>query len=124
MRNPRERLLDILEAIARIERYAALGKARFLQDELVQVWIVHHLERIGEAAARLGREFHEAHPHIPWREMVASCSFAARISPRTCSSSCASSRLACKHWERVGRAKSLRMARSTISGESARRSCK
>ena len=25
MRNPRERLLDILEAIARIERYAALG---------------------------------------------------------------------------------------------------
>ena len=43
MRNPRERLLDILEAIARIERYAALGKARFLQDELVQVWIVHHL---------------------------------------------------------------------------------
>lgn len=48
MRNPRERLLDILEAIARIERYAALGKARFLQDELVQVWIVHHLERIGE----------------------------------------------------------------------------
>ena len=71
MRNPRERLLDILEAIARIERYAALGKARFLQDELVQVWIVHHLERIGEAAARLGREFHEAHPHIPWREMVA-----------------------------------------------------
>ena len=71
MRNPRERLLDILEAIARIERYAALGKARFLQDELVQVWIVHHLERIGEAAARLGREFHEAHPPIPWREMVA-----------------------------------------------------
>ena len=71
MREPRERIQDILEAIARIERYAALGKARFLQDELVQVWIVHHLERIGEAAARLGREFHEAHPHIPWREMVA-----------------------------------------------------
>jgi uncharacterized protein with HEPN domain len=71
MRSPQERLLDILEAIARIERYVALGKARFLEDELIQVWIVHHLERIGEAAARLGREFHEAHPQVPWREMVA-----------------------------------------------------
>jgi uncharacterized protein with HEPN domain len=71
MRSPQERLLDILEAIARIERYVALGKARFLEDELIQVWIVHHLERIGEAAARLGREFQEAHPQVPWREMVA-----------------------------------------------------
>jgi uncharacterized protein with HEPN domain len=71
MRSPQERLLDIPEAIARIERYVALGKARFLEDELIQVWIVHHLERIGEAAARLGREFHEAHPQVPWREMVA-----------------------------------------------------
>jgi uncharacterized protein with HEPN domain len=71
MRSPQERLLDILEAIARIERYVALGKARFLEDELIQVWMVHHLERIGEAAARLGREFHEAHPQVPWREMVA-----------------------------------------------------
>jgi uncharacterized protein with HEPN domain len=71
MRSPQERLLDILEAIACIERYVALGKARFLEDELIQVWMVHHLERIGEAAARLGREFHEAHPQVPWREMVA-----------------------------------------------------
>jgi uncharacterized protein with HEPN domain len=71
MRSPQERLLDILEAIARIERYVALGKARFLEDELIQVWMVHHLERIGEAAARLGREFQEAHPQVPWREMVA-----------------------------------------------------
>ncbi|WP_448377671.1 HepT-like ribonuclease domain-containing protein [Fervidobacterium sp.] len=71
MRSPQERLLDILEAIARIERYVALGKVRFLEDELIQVWMVHHLQRIGEAAARLGREFHEAHPQVPWREMVA-----------------------------------------------------
>ena len=35
MRNPRERLLDILEAIACMERYAVLRKARFLPDELV-----------------------------------------------------------------------------------------
>ncbi len=71
MRSPQERLLDILEAIARIERYVALGKARFLEDELIQVWMVHHLKRVGEAAARLGRGFQEAHPQVPWREMVA-----------------------------------------------------
>jgi uncharacterized protein with HEPN domain len=34
MRSPQERLLDILEAIARIERYVALGKARFLELDL------------------------------------------------------------------------------------------
>ncbi|WP_117237624.1 HepT-like ribonuclease domain-containing protein [Thermus sediminis] len=71
MREPKERLADILEAIARIERYAAIGRERFLEDELIQVWVVHHRKRIGEAAARLGRGFHEAHPGLPWREMVA-----------------------------------------------------
>jgi uncharacterized protein with HEPN domain len=42
MRDARERLLDMLEAIERIERYAARGRAAFERDELTQVWIVHH----------------------------------------------------------------------------------
>lgn len=71
MRDPKERLRDILEAIARIERYAARGREAFEKDELIQVWILHHLQIIGEAAARLGREFHETHPEVPWREIVA-----------------------------------------------------
>ncbi len=33
MRNPRERLLDMLEAIERIERHAAKGRAEFEKDE-------------------------------------------------------------------------------------------
>jgi type I restriction enzyme, R subunit len=45
MRDPKERLRDILDAIARIERYAARGREAFEQDELIQVWIVHHLRR-------------------------------------------------------------------------------
>jgi uncharacterized protein with HEPN domain len=60
MRDPQERLRDILDAIARIERYAARGRHAFDQDELIQVWIVHHLQIIGEAAAQLGRDFHDA----------------------------------------------------------------
>lgn len=44
MRDDRERLLDMLEAIERIEKYAGRGKAAFEKDELIQTWIVHHLQ--------------------------------------------------------------------------------
>ena len=71
MRDPQERLRDILDAIARIERYAARGREAFEQDELIQVWIVHHLQVIGEAAAQLGQNFHDAHPEVPWPQIVA-----------------------------------------------------
>ncbi len=71
MRDPREKLRDMLEAIERIERYAARGRAPFDQDELIQIWCVHYLQIIGEAAAKLGRAFHESHPKIPWPEIAA-----------------------------------------------------
>ena len=38
VRDPKERIKDILEAIEHIERYSALGKSRFEQDELIQSW--------------------------------------------------------------------------------------
>ena len=41
MRDPKERLRDILDAIARIERYAARGREAFDRDELTQVWMIH-----------------------------------------------------------------------------------
>jgi len=47
MRNDRHRLVDILEAIEKIERYAAKGKDAFDSDELIQVWIIHYLQIIG-----------------------------------------------------------------------------
>lgn len=71
MRNPREHLKDILEAIAAIERYAGRGRKAFLGDELIQVWVFHHLQIIGEAAAQLGREFHARHADVPWPQIVA-----------------------------------------------------
>ena len=49
MRSEHERLLDILEAIERIEKYAEEGKAAFEVNELIQTWIVHHITIIGEA---------------------------------------------------------------------------
>lgn len=50
MRDDRQRLLDIREAIERIEKYASQGRETFDENELVQTWIIHHIEIIGEAA--------------------------------------------------------------------------
>jgi uncharacterized protein with HEPN domain len=33
--------------------------------------VVHHLQIVGEAAAKVGREFHEQHPSILWPEVIA-----------------------------------------------------
>jgi uncharacterized protein with HEPN domain len=41
MRDARERLRDIQEAIARIERYTVQGYDAFMRDELIQTWVVH-----------------------------------------------------------------------------------
>lgn len=71
MRDPREHLRDILDAIADIERYAAQGREAFKHDELIQVWILYHLQTIGEATAQLGRDFHASYPQVPWAEIVA-----------------------------------------------------
>lgn len=70
MRGPAERLRDILDAIGRIERYSRHGREAFEKDELIQTWIVHHLQIIGEAVAQLGRSYHEAHPEVPWPQIV------------------------------------------------------
>lgn len=57
MRDDRERLLDIREAIAQIERYASRGQEAFENDELIQSWIVSHLQLIGEASRSMSESF-------------------------------------------------------------------
>jgi len=71
MRSPSERLRDILDAIVNIERYAVRGRDAFEQDELIRTWILYHIQIIGEAAAQLGRTFHDVHSNIPWAQIVA-----------------------------------------------------
>lgn len=70
MRDRRERLLDILEAIERIERYGSGGRDEFEESELVQVWILHHLQILGEAVNALKPELQKAHPEVPWSSIV------------------------------------------------------
>lgn len=69
MRSDREKLVDILDAIASIERYASRGKAEFDANELIRVWIVHHIQIIGEAARALSQALKDAHPEIPWMQI-------------------------------------------------------
>jgi uncharacterized protein with HEPN domain len=70
MRDDREKLHDILEAIERINRYAVLGRERFNSDELVQTWFILHLQIIGEASRALAQETRELSPEIPWKQMI------------------------------------------------------
>jgi uncharacterized protein with HEPN domain len=71
MRDDQYRLVDILEAINNIGVYAVKGKATFDSDELIQVWIIHHLEIIGEAASQLSTAFLNNHPVLPWAQIIA-----------------------------------------------------
>ncbi len=70
MRSDRERLLDILEAIEKIEHYIPRGKQAFETDELLQVWVVRHLQIIGEAASRVSVETQNRFSEIPWGKMI------------------------------------------------------
>jgi uncharacterized protein with HEPN domain len=70
MRREDERLQDILDAIVAVERYAIQGKQAFEDQELIQVWIVHHFQIIGEAANALSPERLSRYPMIPWRQII------------------------------------------------------
>lgn len=56
MRDDRERLLDMLEAIQKIEQYALDESFSDQNENLVEVWMIHHLQIIGEAASRVSNE--------------------------------------------------------------------
>jgi uncharacterized protein with HEPN domain len=71
MRDDSERLQDILEAIVQIEKYAVRGREEFERDELLQVWMVHHLQIIGEAVRGLSEALRESHRMVPWAQIGA-----------------------------------------------------
>jgi uncharacterized protein with HEPN domain len=53
VRSDHEGLLDVLEAIERIELQAARGRAAFDEDELAQAAVIRWIEIIGEATRGL-----------------------------------------------------------------------
>lgn len=71
MRDDKERLRDILEAITQIEKYAIRGEKEFQQNELIQIWIVHHLQIIGEASSSISKKLTNKYIKVPWAEIIA-----------------------------------------------------
>ena len=70
MRDFRDRLQDILDAIAQIETEQVKGKAAFAASPLVQVWMVHHLMIIGEAVRAMDPALRQRYPSVPWRQIA------------------------------------------------------
>jgi uncharacterized protein with HEPN domain len=70
MRDDRERLRDILEAIDRVVRYTPGGRAQFISSDLVQAAVAHCLQLIGEAASKLNPKTRELAPNVRWPEIV------------------------------------------------------
>lgn len=70
MREPRERLRHMLEAIENIERYADRGERAFEQDELLRTWLIRNLQIIGEAARALPATVRERAPGVPWTAII------------------------------------------------------
>ncbi len=70
MRSDVERLRDILQSIMAIEKYTKRGRGFFYKNELVQSWVMRHLEIIGEAGNRASEALREKSPEIPWRSIV------------------------------------------------------
>jgi uncharacterized protein with HEPN domain len=70
LRDDKERLRDIYEAIEKIEKYVAIGYPAFIEDERTQVWIIHHLQMIGEASNHLSDDLTEQNQDIPWADIV------------------------------------------------------
>jgi uncharacterized protein with HEPN domain len=70
MRDDRERLLDIQEAIARIEKYSVRGRQAFEAEELIQGWIVQHLQIIGEASRALSDGIRDRYAEVPWPQII------------------------------------------------------
>ena len=70
MRDDRAWLLDILEALLNIEKYAAKGERAFYDEELIQVWIIYYIQVAGEAANQLSDSFKNNHTNIPWKGII------------------------------------------------------
>lgn len=60
----------ILDAAERIVAFSADGEEFFMRDPRTQDAIIRNFEVMGEAAKRVGPQYRDAHPEIPWRQIA------------------------------------------------------
>lgn len=70
MRDDLLRFRDMADSIDKIGKYTTAGKEGFMHDELIQVWVVHHLQVLGEAARGVSEEAQQKYPKIPWGKII------------------------------------------------------
>lgn len=70
MKDQRIYLRDILERIARIERYMSEGRDTFLQSELLQDGVIRGFEVIGEAVKRLDPAIKAGRDQVAWGDFA------------------------------------------------------
>ena len=71
MRTDRLRLLDAVEQIELISRFCQQGRDAFFSDLLIQSAVLHRLALLGEACRGLSSALREAHPEVPWPQIIA-----------------------------------------------------
>jgi uncharacterized protein with HEPN domain len=71
MRSDHDRLLDIYAAIIRIMDKLPSTQVEFHNSDLLQVWVLYHIQIIGEAANAISPEFQKHHQIIPWKDIIA-----------------------------------------------------
>jgi uncharacterized protein with HEPN domain len=70
MRTVLDRLRDVQTAIERLESEASYGRDVFNADPKVQVWMVYHIQLIGEAVRSVSDELKALSPTTPWAQIV------------------------------------------------------
>jgi len=71
MRRDDAYLLDIFIADRKAPKFVeGLDRNEFEDNEIIQNAVMRPLEIIGEASARISKEFRKVHSEIPWGEMV------------------------------------------------------
>jgi uncharacterized protein with HEPN domain len=66
MRSDEDRLRDILAAIQRILDKTSEGRSAFDANEMLRIWVLYHLQIIGEAARGLSSDFRLRYPDKVW----------------------------------------------------------
>ncbi len=66
-----KRIANMLESIAKIERYSTgLSFERCAEDECTVNVVMRNPEILGEAARQIPPEVREGYPEIPWRRVI------------------------------------------------------
>ena len=71
MRSDWDRIGDILGAISKIRARVVDNFDQFQADEMLQVWVIHYLQVIGEAARGISEPLRTRHSDVAWAPIIA-----------------------------------------------------